>query len=1601
MVFMGAWLELNKKFWQVAESFEKTTRIPFFSKFVTPLEMIGVPSLLVLLAVVFGFFGALFFALQPAAPSSGYYTIRVLSAQGEPLNVAVTLAGEGGTQTVQAVNGEACFSLSPGRYELFVTGGLEPSSNVVYVRPGGVQVISLQARGEAAGVFLLVEDSLGLPVPSANVEYRFGESVRQSRANASGYAPLFVVNESVNASVSAPGFEEAHAYFAAVPGYVHVVSLLRVVDAPASFNLLSIQRQEVSSPNQQVRTGTIEVNVAHLSDTGFAPVGNAFVGIYNSFSNTLVAEGRTNVRGVAALRNVPVANDVNLYAVIEAEGFVTKQTQVFAFAGEAKLNETLVRASANNSRELLVTLQGDEPRRGDVFILSSQGALLATRLNANNQVVVRNLPREPLYVAVTSQSHVRFASSLIGVEQQQVSVSLKQANASNSGVLRVNVTDFQARPVPLASVALSIGNVFSPSVGRSNAAGEVVFANVPLGLVTITGEKNSFVARESFTLQGNVNKTIVLRPPTGTVGFSVVDYVTNQPLFANLTVYFQPAPGQLVEVPSDCRLSEESTSCTLSIMSGIRFLASASLTGYHSSSVEFEAQPSQHGEVQIKLFPEGFTQQAEFLGIFENERKLRQSEALVVGKIYAARFAVKTNRGTSANRYGLFVKMGDAAESFSSGSQRAGIAFISPDYSSGGSIFYSQFVNASDNPSCGSRLEQQGLGLYKWVLGEAEAQTAPSDYVELAIPLAPVSQGSTSLRFFSIASFGNGERIERFPSDAVLGNVFSTPSKQWCDAETRSIDLRVEKRDEVKCNKHACIKAWFKQGETVSFSSFTARSTQETGQNLFLDFEVTDFLQSPTELSFSAPPALQLDAGQSQPQSGVSADEFRHTFTGLRSTGSISASVAPQRASHAMRVVFGTKIATELNLDVLAPPPPPLDLDYLGNTYEVWYDEQSDELKLLNEEGEEVEFIDMRTDALLPADAVFLYLNYSSSHCEAGQNFLHVLNEETGCFEIVDAPPDLVDPAPGLKMVKFDATKPQCTAFSQNLNVVKTASTNLTVQNACTPARMDVNISVRNGVIDAGDSLLYAGLLGHVVFTEPIDDLGSENPFDEVPRSLWALAVNRQYSHSGAVTIAASDILYASDEGGIVSHEPGKTYAKSTRRDGVDFNQEFGIEQPPYLSELFTAGIKDKQVNMGRLAGIRDVVNTIAQNTVFRRRPRDCIGNPSCKLKAFPFSVFSNKDFSYQLGAGYLGTNREHRVNLEGFEAAGRDDEGRAMQGVYALSLAYKRGEEGTYSWTPIAAPLSIASSDYYDGSCGAETLLLGNALSWRGTTCLQACGDGMYFDLKTGDGGPLCDGSFRVSRFWDYKFPLKTIQLASELTACISAGCGAVYACAAGWQASCTATSSNPATAVASAGTCTPKGLICGQTTGLAAGFAAAQGVNALLAEPSGCDVVGDLASAGIGGGLAYATLFAYPPTEAASSVCRSIFGFGPVGSDAEAASQLVTAECVGMIGAKYASLISSWINHGFVDAGALSPRAYVDIMGQSGLKACTSWQSNIGRYFVYQDCEFKSIWARQGEKETCSASPNVKLYTKELSVRRVGGLAEYDGAITFKIKS
>ena len=1639
------WQRVNKRYWDACENFEKNTSIPVFSKFVTPLELKGIPSLPVLLAFILLVISAASFLVLQSTTSSGTFTIHVISQEGEPVDgVAVTLTSQdtGVNQTVTSINGVAEFILPVGkRYLVHFESEFEPSIDVVVAQAGKTQQIRLLSRQVSASVFVFVENTAGFPVSGAQVEYNFDDSVKRSSTNSSGYVALFASpNATINVTITAPTYERASIFFDSGKIKVAKVTLFeQLLGKAANLNLLALQRSRVSSPlNYTAATGTVKVNVKQLSDNGFQPVSNAFVALYNGFSKTLIAESRSSANGVAEFRNIPTANDFNVYAVVEVDGFLTTVSDQIKFDNSLEFEVIIARANGNNSVDLLVKLtdESGSPAKGDVYVVSTQGAVLAKRLNTNNQVVIRNLPKERVYVAVTSLHYSRFVSPLLNPEVGQYVALLKIANSSNVGNVTVITTDFNNNKVAQAAVNLFLSTTLSPPEVKTNSQGTAVFSNVPLGIpVTIKGEKNSFVGQSTFTLSANAantNQTIVLKPPTGTVALSVVDFSTNQPLIdPQVKVFYKATPTELIELPSNCTISAVSPSCTLSLISSVTYVATATLNGFHSSSVEFEATPFQHTGIRVKMFPNSFTQQVEFLGVFDalDATPLEEGEPMSVGKVYSAKFAIRTNKELSAaTNYGLYVRLGESSQGFTSNNLPAGIAFISPEFSPSSSLFYSQFANASKTYSegtCTSSIDESGIGLYKWVFAGGEPSLAPAEYVETVVPIAAISPGVTKLEYFTLTTFATEQqnevqRVIRFPSDIELGEAYSTNSKQWCNSRTRSVPLVVEEQDNTKCNAFACIKTWVTQGDASFFDSAIAESTEATRNNLEVHYKIIDFLQTPTPLLFSPSiDTLKLDATHTNPVAAVNTGEntYANTLTTFSTEGSISTIVQSHRANENIRLQFGQKIYSDISLEVLAPPEPPVDLGDLGSRYEVSYDAQSDSFKLLDETGQNVEAIEMYSDPILPADAVFVYFNYSSSPCQSGENnFQYLLEDSLTCFDIADAPSEFLTstPHPGLKLIKYDASTPSCGAYAVDLNKVNEANAKLTVQNSCSPARKDFDIQVKVQREIAEDSQdQYKALLSQVTYSEPTDDLGEENPFSEVPHSLWALLVNRQHGSQSSVNIGGSNGYLYDDEGGqIISHEVGSTKVKSALAgsDGKNFKNELGAVTPPYAMQLFTTGVKNKQLTPSDFENIKNQVKIIAENTAFRRSPDGCDVDPNCKLKEFPYRLFEpNKEFSFQLGSAYLGTNKEHKVNFESVEASGKDDQGKAMQGVYSISIDYKHSEAGGYQWVPTATALSIGQVDYYNGACGqdATQLAFPGAMSWRGTSCLQTCGDGTYFDLESQDTGRICDGNtFTVSKFETAVSEMKIIKLAAELGACYAVGCGATLTCSIIAQRACEAaliaqtsacgTSFNPISAAAcTAATaevvtaCHPKASECAFTAGLAA-VGGTLIIQQVLESPvTTCDLVSQGVIGAAGALVNYGVIGAYfIPLKTICTV--SIPASAPiVGTDSAAGAEVVSGACNALVGVRFLGLLSSWIANGATDNSALPDRTYVDISG----KTCTSWHSNLGSYFVYQDCNFKSLWAREGRIETCDDASNVKLFTKKLSYD--------DGKITFKIKS
>ncbi len=1649
------WQNLNNSYWDLCEKIEKTTGIPIFSKFVTPIELKGVPSILVLFAI----FGMALIGIGLIASTSSFslnsgtsfFSIKLVNEEGQPLNgISVTLTAidavdAGLSQTSITVNGVAEFNLpADKKYSLRVDSStdFEPSVAFVFLQNGRQQTVKmLSAKRPISVAFLFVQNSVGAPVTTSQVEYSDGEALKTTRVNSSGYAALIVKpNVSISVNVSAAKYGSASLSFLPVANRVKTITLLEIIKGKsANLNALAQQRQHIFSPTDpevvNSKNSSIRVNVNTLTDHGLFPVPNALVVIYNSFSKTSLGQLKTNSAG-AAVFSTPSFNPVKLYAAVEAEGFVTTLTPEYALNDSLEFNVTLQIPTSQNSFDFFVKLlddSGSTQVSSDVYILSSQNAII-TKKTINGQGNFSDLPAGSFYIAATDNKHLRFVSSLLPSNTTQFTLNLKTALTNNSATIGLSAVDFQDKPVPYASLSLFLTNVFSPVSITSDYNGNASFGNVPIGTpVLIRSEKNTFLGQLAFTPYNSSTNKIILKPPSGTVAFSVVDYATSNPLTsAKLQLFYKASPTELVELPStNCSFTVNSPSCTLSLVSGISYVASASLDNYYSTSIEFQAEPLQHIPVQLKLFPTSFQEQLAFSGIFEPDtgRKLDASESLAIGKQYAAKFMLRTNKGTTANQYGLYARIGNVGESITSDNAPAGLLFSSPDNALPGSIFYSPIVNASQSAStgqCDSNVEQNGFGVYKWIYGGGSIASTQSDFVETTIPIMALSPGATSLQYFSLTIFqadntADSAKTIRFPYDLTLKESFSSSDKKWCDGRTESIPLKVEQKEQAKCNAYACIKASLQQGETISFSSLAARPTQETGKNLEINYEVLNFQQTPSVLSFS-PPAdvLQLDPGHTTEIGSINTGEnkFETTSDKFKIHGTISSAVQNKKASEKLKLVYGNKISLELPIEVTAPPEPLVQLAGLPNFYTISFETNTNSFSLKEQSTSSQQTrnsIQMYTDPIFPADAVLLRLNYSSSQCEGGENdFLLQLTQDSTCFEITDAPDDFAtgDSKRGLKLLKYDASGSGCSAYSVDLNTVNEANAKLNVKLTCGTSinEFPIHVSLHPGVASQMDTDFYRGLQTQRIFSEPDDDLGDTgNLLSETPHQLWAMLVNRQHTRDSSVFIGGNT-GYLNDNSGssIVLQQPRSTNAKSTLSGGKDLSQELNSPSPPYSPRLFTEDLFDKEIESQQLANALHEARIIAANTVFRRAPLGCDSDANCKFKTFPFSAFEpNKDFSYQLGAAYLGVNREHKANLESVEFATKDSDGKSQQGVYSISINYEKTAQG-YQWKTKATPLSISSIDYYDEQCAApEQPLQGNALTWR-QSCLATCGDGTYYGLTEGDAGALCDGNtFTVNTFHKTVEGTKILKLVAELGSCYVAGCAATSACTVIAQHTCEAAIATAATAcsppavttpagpaactaagIAKETACSPKELGCALTAGATA-IGATYGIQSALADgPTGCDLVAESTLAVAGAAVNEFILGGYfLPFQ---QVCyETPFAAPIVAPDAAPGASVIAAACNTLVGTRFLGLIGSWIANAATEEKALPNRAYVAING----KTCTPWQNNLGSYFVYQDCNFGDLWARENKVETCKDANNVKIYTKSLDTS--------EKLITFKVKS
>lgn len=911
----------------------------------------------------------------------------------------------------------------------------------------------------------------------------------------------------------------------------------------------------------------------------------------------------------------------------------------------------------------------------DVVILDEENSpLYSATTDKNGQANFTELSLgKTVIVFVSAGKYLPYWSDpvtvLLGTEEN---VTMTLADENNSATLAINAISLNNTPVFNATVALTVDGKFLPQVRITDQKGQTTFDDpVLIAGATVSVNATTWDAfegsNETVLEKGKNSMQVILITPEVNVKFKAVDFLTKKEVNANVNISLK-LYGEKDELPVYNCATTPNKPCTTKLKSKIPYTLHASSDGYSGTTDSFfQDDPNQTENTKIIYLFKKSDALAELLQVSDGSGN--PATALTVGSEYYAEFRLTSKNETDKTVF--FVSLGDKPAATNN---LAAIIRLNSEKDTlfGPTTNFKQPVTAGTSATGCSAESQLAERFYKWTQVELPANNESDAEYVFKVPIMVLK--NTTGKELNIEYRAYALLNKTSTTSTPENNVLSWPqndsltekntAKPRCDLNTINKNYTINPLTETQfqCGSGGCIWVQYQQKNAKGGNNFIMNySWGKSDENKLKIIADTLLLNPPTDCEEQQPVYFNFQLNNYFQYDGSPTPSNLNEQ--LAATNQqISYSQCGENNYHHYEVNFEvTKEFTELlNVPITydlasgkANMPSNLIVIEKGSSkplpsgYVLRYNEEEQDLQLFESTDTNFDYpkdtIQMHVDPIMPADAVYLTLDYSSLPLSCvKQSTLTAVTPENHCFDYKN-----YDSADNKKiLLTYDGIKSDCVLKSNDPNNLNPFEGKIELVAFCT---INTRKEFKLEVIPHNEYKAAYFLTGSNV---PIADVSAKTATDlttSTEKSKIVFFVNqRQYGSIGKQKIGVN----------------GKE---------VELSADL-TNQPAILPMLVNEGDTNYYGldNLATNLGPNDAI-TLLKSTAFRRRetyPGDA---------EFPYSVFaaaSNKAQQpkiYWLQGTRASTERTEQFSKE-CDVFG-DDRGLFIAKATAVAPVYTQAE--------------------------------------------------------------------------------------------------------------------------------------------------------------------------------------------------------------------------------------------------------------------------------------------------------------------------------------
>ncbi len=617
-------------------------------------------------------------------------------------------------------------------------------------------------------VSVLVIDSLtNAPVADARVEYALEQETGKAVTDSNGTAALALAGSGlIRLRVSKNGFK------------TNVLSVLASKETIiVKLEPLSLELNVTLEDKVRLQEGLTSFVSVSVSDEEGALVAGGTARVYDSNSLLLLGQAEI-VEGTAVIGNV--SSDASVFINVESPGFApyygvndSKQVGAGVF-----FNVTLARLAVDAAETRIRSISEEGNLIPSKMRLLVKPASVLAENEGLGEWVLKTARGIEYYAAANAEGFLPARSDAF-YSGDDVTIPMIKATPENSGSLTVIVTDEDGNALPGASVSLTTRDglfVYPKTVTSEN--GVAAFSPLALGEeYAVTAEFLGNTATAAVFLQEDSTMRLAIELNVGILSVNAFDTVTRELVAANASVY----EGKVLK--AKCV-----TPCSMRVRAGRELKLKASALDYLNFESIFLVEVGEKHFLNASLTKiRDANKPWVSLDSVENFEEnsgnaLETNAAFAEGSSYKIKLSFGGPNESSA--LGVFFRAGNLENV---DLEPVGVTEIPT-----ANLVYKSTVflpdDANEAGECVDLLDDNTLpsadGLYKWFGLEFSGNS--NRRIEFVLKVKPnaarfnVSQTSLHYSSYAVVESGGGKVFLRSPEDAILGNSFSNPAKQWC-----------------------------------------------------------------------------------------------------------------------------------------------------------------------------------------------------------------------------------------------------------------------------------------------------------------------------------------------------------------------------------------------------------------------------------------------------------------------------------------------------------------------------------------------------------------------------------------------------------------------------------------------------------------------------------------------------------------------------------------------------------------------------------------------------------------------------------------------------